>query len=447
MGENMSISFKEHTKEKLESLVNYYEEWSFIVSSQKCYIIDCNAGTGYVNIKDKNQTIFGSALIAINLFKKSYNNKLKIILIEKDIGNFNTLKKNISECILDNNLNVKIDSDIIFYNDDWANIIDDVISSTQDGIRLFFLDPFAIKSLPFHKLNSLIKHGQSFFGYKETGIEVLINWAWHTIRRKIGKYYAYKTDPLKIKGIESELEILDNFFGSVNWKEIVNKYPPNIFKANSRAQIELLRDELILAYVVTICKQFKYVKIHSVYARKKEKKINLVGRGTLKYFLIFASNYQGALDIIDKKFREYRDKIIFEDDQETLLKYFSNSDHKKDDELKISLEDRIRSIELELNDKLYSINKKIIKYLYYRKNYDYGCYDFALFKKFEIDPEHYSIKYLIEKGILNFRKRKDRSNQLRGYYYLSHPKLVDRKDYLFFDNKRYIFKDEKLIEF
>lgn len=48
-----------------------------------------------------------------------------------------------------------------------------------------------------------------------------------------------------------------------------------------------------------------------MHSRKKDKDEYLKKRGKLKYFLIFASNYQPALDIIDAKFKEYRDKKFY----------------------------------------------------------------------------------------------------------------------------------------
>lgn len=443
----MSLSFFEHTKEKLDVIKNYYEKWALIVSSQKCYIIECNAGMGYVKINGMDQKILGSSLIAIDLFNEIDKEKLKLFLIEKDKEIFNNLKNNILEYIKKRDLSINFGTEIELYNSDWADVIENIISQTQDGIKLFFLDPFAIQSLPWKKLLVLIEKGRSLFGYKETGIEILINWAWHTVRRKIGRYFAYKMDNSKSKGLEGELKILKKYFGPFDWKKIVDKYPLNLFQIKtkeSRNQIEKLIEELVISYALNVSNYFKYVKIHSVYTRKKNRKTNILERGSLKYFLIFASNYQGSLDIIDETFKIYRDKRIFANDQETLTKFFNESNPSTDN--LIPFKDRIKSLEKDIGE-IYSINKKIIKFLYYRKNYDYGCYEFALFKKFKIDNDHYSINFLLKNEIISVRKRMAKTGHVGNYYYIVHPKLIDRNEYLFLDDKTYLIEKGKLIEF
>lgn len=47
----------------------------------------------------------------------------------------------------------------------------------------------------------------------------------------------------------------------------------------------------------------------------------------------------------------------------------------------------------------------IIKFLYERKNYDFGCFDFTLFKKFDIEENQY-IPFLIEDKVLGARQKK-----------------------------------------
>ena len=117
---------------------------------------------------------------------------MSIFLIEKDKKNSDLLSKNVSEFVQKNLIPAQIEKNINTYNSDWSGAIEDVIEKTKDGIRLFFLDPYAIKSLPWDRLLSLIKNGKSEYGFKESGFEVLLNWAWHAIRRKLGKYYSHK---------------------------------------------------------------------------------------------------------------------------------------------------------------------------------------------------------------------------------------------------------------
>ncbi len=448
-----NLIFPEHTKEKLDALNYYYNLWFYIVKSQKCYIIDCNAGTGNVEIRNQEKKILGSSLLGLNLFKEDKRKKLTLFLVEKEQKNYELLKINISEYIQDNKIPAKLDNDIIPYNSEWSTVIEDIINKTHNGIRLFFLDPYAIKSLPWDKLLPLIKKGKSEYGYKESGIEILINWAWHAIRRKLGKYYSYKDLKSKNKDLSApkEVKILDDFFGQVNWKKIAEEYPNNIFKIKIEDKIEELRDKLIKAYIKDFFKYFRYVKIHPVHSRKKGKKNHFKVRGKVKYFLIFATNYQPALKIIDKKFKEYRDMKIFltlPKTQKNLRMYIPKpiKETKVQNKIKITINDKIKNLENELGMKLYDKTKDIIKYLYGRKHYDYGAFDFALFKTFEIDESRY-IPFMIEHKILGVREKKAWKGYEGNYYYICHSRLVDKNNYLFFNEKRFLVQKGNFIEY
>jgi len=447
------LSFSEHTEEKLDALKYYYNLWFNIVKGQRCYIIDCNAGKGFVKIKNTRKKLLGSSLLAVELFKKDIDQNLTLYLIEKDGENSNILRKNIEEFIKDYNIPAEVDADIIIINEDWTSVIDEIINDTDDGIRLFLLDPYAIKSIPWTNLLSLIKRGKSEFGYKESGIEVLINWAWHAIRRKIGKYYSQNSTKVNNidKSIQGELKILDNFFGPVKWKDIADNYPNQIFKKKIDNNIDELRNNLASEYVKHFFKYFRYVKIHSVHSRKKDKDEYLKKRGKLKYFLIFASNYQPALDIIDAKFKEYRDKkfyTLLPKTQKTLTEFIPGLTNKSKYpfERLPNIKDKIKQLELELGIQFFKVSKKIIKFLYYRKNYDYGCFDFGLFNEFDINENKY-LPYLKEKNVIDIRLKKSKKDYIGNYYYLCHPILVDRNDYLFFDEKRFLFDKGNLKRF
>jgi three-Cys-motif partner protein len=417
------------------------------VKGQKCYIIDCNAGTGYNKIKNQTKKLLGSPLLALELFKNDKKRNLTLYLVEKEKINHETLRSNCIKYIKENNLPLKLDNEILIYNLDWSSAIEDILNNSQDGIRLIFLDPYAIKSLPWSKLNFLIKKGISEFGYRESGIEILVNWAWHAIRRKLGKYYSYTNQKSETKDLSApkEIQILDDFFGPINWKKIVDEYPKDIFKANKDDKIEELRDKLIIAYVKEFFTYFKYVKIHSVFSRKKTKQNHIKIRGKVKYFLIFASNYQPALEIIDKPFEKYRNKMIFSDlpKSQTYLSDFVSNTNKKlkvKKKPKISIDDKINNLEQKLGIEFFDKSREIIRFLGERKNFDFGCFDFVLFNKFDIVEDSY-IPFLIENEILNIRQKKSWRGNILNYYYLCHPILVDRNDYLILDEKKYLVQE------
>ncbi len=251
-----NIKFHAHTQEKLDAINYYYKTWFKIVKSQKAYIIDAFAGTGYVEIEGNDKFIPGSALLGVDLLKKDTNNNLNLLFTNINKNECNTLRTNVSEYVSRNKICEDCSSRIQIIEGDWSDSISKINLSILDGISLFLLDPYGINSMPWIKVENLIKRGKSEFGYKESGFEVLINWAWHAIRRQIG-YYLNKE--------EYERKSLNNFFHPVNWRKIVDKYPKDIFRDNLDQEIEKLRKELFFAYIKNFFKYFKYVKIHDVY--------------------------------------------------------------------------------------------------------------------------------------------------------------------------------------
>ncbi len=440
--QNKNIKLYAHTQEKLDAINYYYKTWFKIVKSQKAYIIDAFAGTGYVEIENNDKKVYGSALIAVDLLKKDTNNNLNLLFTNINKTECEILGKNVIECISKKEFGKECSSRVQIIEGDWYDSFSRISMSIQDGISLFLLDPYGIDSMPWNKVEYLIKRGKSEFGYKESGFEVLINWAWHAIRRQIGKYFNEE---------DYERTSLDNFFSPLDWRNIVGKYPKNIFRDNLDIEIEKLRERLLFAYVRSFFKYFKYVKIHDVYRRKKSKENYYKERGKVVYCLIFASNYSDALDIIDVKFKQYRDtKIYFTlpKGQETLSKFVPMREEKdvKENVEKININIKIKKVEEDLGDKLYSKSKEIIKFLYKRKNYDYGCIDFALLKEFNINEGTY-LPYLLRNNIIKFRSRRSKKGNVGKFYYISHPRLVDRSEYLFFNDNRYIFEEEEFKKF
>ena len=436
------LSFDVHTIEKLVSWEEYTKDWFNIVSSQKCCIIDCYAGTGYNDIKGRRAK--GSSLIAIDLFKDDYRQNFSVILIEKNEKNYQKLISNVESYIDENNLKAKVGSDIKILNTDWKSVINDLINETKGYIRLFFFDSYADKSLPWNNLELLLEKGKSNYGYKESGIEVLLNWPWHAIRRKLGIYYSWKDKKSENPNIKAEIENLDSFFGDIDWKRIANKYSSKIFNKEDRKsdQICRLREELLFEYSIKIFQYFKYVKIHSVHSRKKGKINDVLEKGTVKYNLIFVSNYPGALEIIDKGFKKYRDMEFYSRHQKS-LKYFyeSKSDKSKIHNETVSIKERIFILEESLGIELFNKNKEIIEFLYEKWTQDYGSYDFVIYRELEIDENHRYLKFLLDNNIIACRTKVSKKGFPGDYYYLIHPILVDRNEYFFYDDKSYLYSN------
>ena len=99
-------------------------------------------------------------------------------------------------------------------------------------------------------------------------------------------------------------------------------------------------------------------------------------------------------------------------------------------------------LEKELNIELYANNKVIIKQLYRRKNYDYGIFEIFLYQEFSLKEAESSLDYLKGFNIIDVRnKRTKKTGKVFKYWYLTHPLLVDRSQYLFLNGIKYKFSD------
>ncbi len=442
------LKFDEHTQEKLDEINYYYKTWFGIVKQQKTYIIDAYAGTGYNEIKGENRKkSLGSALLAVDLYKlDSFDNlSLKLINIKRE--EIDTLEKNIKNYIK----NAKIKQDVLnridIINADWSEVIEDIIIQTKDGIRLFLLDPYGAKSLAWKDVIHIGQESINKFGYKESGTEILINWAWHTVRRLLGKYYKSKREA-EIDHY-TEVDNLDTFFGRFNWKQVANKYLDTIFtkKEKDIEKINQLKNELVKGYALNLFDFFRYICIHPVYARLQTSHKLYKERGEIVYYLIFVSNYYDAPKIIATKFREYINKEVYLPKSQSSLDNFIQIKKTSDRSVKkrITINDKIKNLENKLKKRLTTKQKNIIKQFYKRKSQDYGYFEFILSKEIKCDKNNKEFQLLLDLGILSKRQKEFRASVGSGeYYYLDHNMLVNRDNYLYFNENIFKFLNGKL---
>ncbi|MFW9873537.1 MAG: three-Cys-motif partner protein TcmP [Candidatus Thorarchaeota archaeon] len=442
------LKFPLHTKEKLDIIEYYYKIWFKIVSKrQNAYIIDTHAGTGYNKIDDRKRP--GSAILAVDLFKEKANFDFELFLNQKSNEQSELLRNNIENHIQDNNISVSINENIFFFKDDWKNVINEILERTRNGIRFCFIDPIGIKSVPWIEIKNVFKEGKDEFDNKESGFEVLLNWAWHKIVRDLGYYFKART-----AGILDENDPfftnLNNFFGPVRWMETVSKYPNNIFDDNREDLINNLSNDLLMEYSKMIFNYFKYISIHPVHYRKKSGLTNVQYRGKIKYFLIFATNYREAYEIIDYKFCESRGIEVFrkgQDPQQSILKWCNiekeNAQIAKNVKHQ-TIEDKIDLLKKELDIELYPNNELIIKHLYRRGNYDYGNFEIYIQKDTGIKKDEFSLSFLKDNNIIDEKpKRSKKTGTILKFWYLTHPLLVDRSEYMFIDGIKYRFCNDK----
>ena len=442
------LKFPLHTQEKLDIIEYYYKVWFRIVNKrQNAYIIDTHAGTGFNQIDGSPKKRLGSAIIAINLFKKKGKYEFKVFLNQKNKEQFSLLKNNIKKYIQEHKIEAMIQEDIIFFQDDWKNIINEILARTRDGIRFCFIDPTGIKTVPWIEIEKTIREGKDEFNNKESGFEVLLNWAWHKIVRDLGIYYKAKATG-KLNEAEPFFSNLNNFFGPVDWREIASKYPNNIFDNNREDLITELSNDLLMEYSKNIHYYFNYISIHPVHYRKKSETPNIKYKGKVKYFLILATNYREAYEIIDYKFIESRGVKIFREGtqiQHSILEWCPKKDenmHIIQQEKPLTIDEKIELLEKELNIELDENNKLIIKHLYHRKSYDYGNYERFICIDSGIEKDQFSLIYLKDNNIIDVKKRRAKSSgRLHNFWYLTHPFLVDRNQYLFLNGLKYKFSN------
>ena len=154
----LDLQFPEHTEEKLESLKSYYNIWFDIVKWQKTYIIDTNTGTGYNLIGKKKKKILGSALLAIDLFRKDTQKTLKLFFFDINQKNCEILKKNILQYLSMKKINAKLEEDIIIHLCDWSSKLDDILLGleAERGIRIEALE----KEIQVWKKYQIKKYGK-----------------------------------------------------------------------------------------------------------------------------------------------------------------------------------------------------------------------------------------------------------------------------------------------
>ncbi len=442
------LKFDEHTQEKLDAINYYYKTWYGIVRQQKTYIIDAYAGTGYNEIKgENNKKSLGSALLAVDLYKIDGLNNLYLKLINIKSEEINTLEKNIKDYIRDTKIKKDAIKRIDIINSDWSEVIEDIINQTKDGIRLFLLDPYGAKSLAWKDVIQIAKECKNKFGYKESGTEILINWAWHTVRRLLGKYYKSKRE-VEIDHY-TEVDNLDTFFGPFNWKQVANKYPNTIFtkKEKDIEKINQLKNELVKGYALNLFKFFRYICIHPVHSRKQTSHKLYKERGEIIYYLIFVSNYYDAPKIIATKFREYINKEVYLPKSQSSLDKFVQIKKTSDKPIKkrITINDKIKNLENKLKRRLTTKQKNIIKKFYDKKSQDYGYFEFILSKEIGCEKTDKEFQLLIDLKIISTRQKKFRTSAGSGiYYYLDHNILVNRDNYLYFNENIFKFLNGKL---
>lgn len=261
VGNAISLSGLTGTKLKCEVIGDYYNFWWSITSggASKNYryntsIIELDAATGEVYIKDTKETVLGSAGHALELKTKNkdtYN--LKVVLVEKNRNCYNELKKVLRKRWPSINIDdaeskdLTNHSNIYMLNSEFYESID-VIKNIELGNSLFYFDP--LRHVTFNSIKTVADGRMGNF--YQTGTEFLIfvfTSDWFLGR---DDFSPLPNTINESKWSSSERETVndaDSLFGDNTWREFIL----------TNESIELRQEQFIHLYKNRLQKWFRYV--------------------------------------------------------------------------------------------------------------------------------------------------------------------------------------------
>lgn len=311
------LEFKDHaivlsgstgTKIKSEILGSYYNTWWFITSGgriadNQTAIVEMNAATGEIFVKDIQTTILGSSGHALQLKgDNSKSSKLNIILVEEDEQCFSNLQEVIKKRW--GHINYS------FYppelEKDWVyllrkpNEVIEILDKYNIGIALFFFDPLLYS--PWSEIEEIATRRIKW--YYKTGTEFLIfvftsDWftgrkEWHALPEHM--------DEKKWTDEEKESVIHGNlFFGNSLWQ----KYLLRPGKLDEKI------DLMVKLYKRRLQKWFRYVL-----PMPFEPKPNQM------YHIFVCSNYERGVNITRKFYTKYTGNEPYDPDNHSAFKKF-----------------------------------------------------------------------------------------------------------------------------
>ena len=199
--------------------------------SNEWYVVDLFAGRG--SYADGNKTVSGSPLIFLETIaakkeKLRKNLKVKLFFVEKDKGNLDSLKRNISK-FLGENTQLKNIVQIEYFNDDCNKIIKNItdkIENTNKHPLFILIDPtgLQIKKTTMEEIVRLSNRK-----------DIILNYILEGVRRTGGiAKKAYLGGELDIKQIKT-LETLKEFIGEdvdvikSSGKKVLEDYVSSLF--------------------------------------------------------------------------------------------------------------------------------------------------------------------------------------------------------------------------
>lgn len=192
--------YQKHTEAKHSILGKYLSGWiRFLGSSYNkiCYF-DCFAGRG-----EYNDGTLGSPIMALDIATRLENNYENFVctVIEKNEDNFKNLESLINKKRELGEICTKID--VVPIHDEFANVASTIIEGVGNKLApsFFFIDPFGMKGIPFELIKRLLSIGR---------VEVFLTFMSRDINRFLES--------------EKHENVMDELFGTEEWRDIVSKY-------------------------------------------------------------------------------------------------------------------------------------------------------------------------------------------------------------------------------
>lgn len=294
-------NIKPHTERKLDIYSKYLNAWATIIFAQfgklqsaaawqTPFVVDCFAGRGMYHKGGKDDQVKGSPLIACEVLlerKRVFEEKAKIRilprirLIEYDKTSYESLRKFIEPFA--GLLDIKL------YNEDFNNVIGDIVAESGYSPAFFFVDAGGIKELKSESVETIVS--------KKGARDILLNYIVDGPTRIGGLAKSVFDGTYKGKDYEKAfktIEQLEDFTGTSiydyleetnnEYKEALVSYVRNVIHANNR----VARKDDKLSTIVYDMKD--------------------ISRQRLVYYLLFSSRKKVASDIMKQIFRDVKGK-------------------------------------------------------------------------------------------------------------------------------------------
>jgi three-Cys-motif partner protein len=311
----ISLSGLTGSKLKSEIIAEYYPFWWKITSggdkasySWATAIVELDAATGEMYIKDTHETILGSAGHALSLkCDNKYTKKLTIILVEKDLDCYSHLKNVIRRRWATIDINVaegplyRNRSNIYLMNLELEEAIG-TISQVDLGNSLFFFDP--LRSVPFEAIEKVAR--SRIKTYFQTGTEFILfvfTSDWFLGR---GDFAALPKTTNEENWSDAELntvEEADALFGHEVWRS----------RILCEKQIHEKEIDFIDLYKTCLHKWFRYVL-----------PMPFNPKGRQIFHLILCSNFEAGVHATKGFFCERTDNPEYKPDNNSAYRNFRN---------------------------------------------------------------------------------------------------------------------------